>query len=304
MLELKDVYKNFEGKQAVNSLSFKLEPGQILSIIGQNGAGKSTTFRMILNFIKPDSGSILWKDHEMTDKDRLAIGFMPEERGLYQKESIENQILFFAELHGMKRREAKIDLANWMKKMEVVGKPKDKVETLSKGNAQKIQLIASMMFHPKLLILDEPFSGLDPVNAAILNEQILLARDEGTMIIFSSHNMNNVEKISDNILMLRKGNTVLQGSPLSIYKRFKRLNIHLEGYHDIETIRRYRDVSAIKHNNDGSFDISLKNEEVGKLIFREVTKNGYIPVFNQHYFSLDEIFKREAVVADDEVIVK
>lgn len=160
MLKLENINKTFGNKVAISNLNFEVKEGQILGLIGQNGAGKSTTFRMILDFIKPDSGKILWDNQEFV-RSEISIGFMPEERGLYQRETIINQMNYFADLHGMPRAKMRIELKEWMKRLGVVGELEDKIESLSKGNAQKIQLIATMLFKPKLLILDEPFSGLD-----------------------------------------------------------------------------------------------------------------------------------------------
>lgn len=181
MIELQHVSKRFGNFNAVSDLSFSLHGGQILSLIGQNGAGKSTTFHMILDFIKPDSGKILWSGKPLTPD---AITDMPEERGLYPKETIKSQLLYFAALHGMKKAEAIIRLDDWMKRFNVVGKSTDKIESLSKGNAQKVQLIACLMFKPQLLILDEPFSGLDPVNSELLIKAILAAKQQGQWLSF------------------------------------------------------------------------------------------------------------------------
>lgn len=204
MIQLTQLTKKFNSKLAVNQLNMILEPGQVMGLIGQNGAGKTTTFRMILNFITPTSGTITWDNHPITQQDKQRIGFLPEERGLYQKLTIEEQILYFAELHGMRRADARTALADWLKRLDVVGKATDKVQSLSKGNAQKVQMIASLIFNPEFIILDEPFSGLDPVNTSIMMNEIIRMRDQGAMIIFSSHDMDNVTKISDQLTMLKK----------------------------------------------------------------------------------------------------
>ncbi|WP_125581918.1 ABC transporter ATP-binding protein [Levilactobacillus cerevisiae] len=296
MLELNSVRKRFKRFAAVENLSFKVKEGEIVSLIGQNGAGKSTTFHMILDFFQPDKGQILWDSQVMDWRFRRKIGYMPEERGLYQKESIKEQLIFFAALHGMKKREAEKILMYWMEKLNVVGKPSDKVESLSKGNAQKIQLIACLMFSPKLLILDEPFSGLDPVNADLLIEAILEAKARGTMIIFSTHNMVNVEKLADYIIMLSHGETVLQGYVDDVYKEFGRLSVEVEGYSDISKLKTLPGIERLNQDNNGPIHIRLQSESDGKLLFNKVTSEGYLPVFNQHYPSLEEIFKYEVEV--------
>lgn len=291
MLEIKNINKTFKDKQAVHDLSFDLEEGSILGLIGQNGAGKSTTFRMILDFIKPTSGKILWNQHTISAADRSKIGFMPEERGLYQNESIESQMLYFADLHGMKHRELKIKLAEWMKKLEVVGKPSSKISSLSKGNAQKVQLIAVLIFKPELIILDEPFSGLDPVNADLLIQEIINLRNQGSMIIFSSHNMTNVDELSDHILMLHHGETLLNADIKDIYQDFNRLNLKIDGYDNVSQLKYFPGVDSLEFDTKGVAHLKLKNEQVGPQIFKAIAESGSVYTFDQQYPSLDDIFR-------------
>lgn len=286
MIEFKNVSKSYDGFEAVSNLSFQLHKGEILSLIGQNGAGKSTTFHMLLDFIKPSNGQI----HR---NNNLNIGYMPEERGLYLKESIKSQMIYFASLHGMKRVEALEKLKIWMKKLNVVGDIEDKVESLSKGNAQKVQLIACLMFNPDLLILDEPFSGLDPVNADLLIKAVLEAKKSGTMIIFSTHNMENVEKLSDYVVMLSHGKTVLKGTLNDIYNQFGRSKLDIVGYNNLQRFQGMNGIKNLAITGEYSAQLTLNDVSFGKYIFDEVTKDGYIPVFNQHYPTLDEIFKEK-----------
>ena len=296
MIELKHVSRNFNNTVAVDDLNFKLSSGETLGIIGQNGAGKSTTFRMIMGFIEPSKGQILVDGKLVNEKIRNSFGFMPEERGLYQNETIINQMTYFGELHGMSHLDLRINLRKWMKKLDVVGGFSDKIKDLSKGNAQKIQLIAVLMFEPKLIILDEPFSGLDPVNASLLNDAILELKSKGSMIIFSSHSMDNVEKVSDKILMLKHGKTVLNGEIKDIFKDFIREYLTINGIEDIDFFKKYNGVSDIQQMKNGNIKMKLVNEQMGRVIFRDIVKEyGYIPLFNQAYPSLEEIFKRKAV---------
>ena len=296
MIELRHVSRDFNNKTAVDDLNFKLSPGETLGIIGQNGAGKSTTFRMIMGFIAPSKGQILVDNKLIDEKVRRNFGFMPEERGLYQNETIINQMTYFGELHGMSHIDLRINLKKWMKKLAVVGDFNDKIKDLSKGNAQKVQLIAVLMFEPKLIILDEPFSGLDPVNAELLNNAILELKRKGSMIVFSSHSMDNVEKVSDKILMLKHGKTVLNGGIKDIYKDFIREYLTINGIKNIDFFKKYNGVSDIQQMKNGNIKMKLVNEQVGKVIFRDIVKEyGYIPLFNQSYPSLEEIFKRKAV---------
>ena len=296
MIELKHVSRNFNNTVAVDDLNFKLSSGETLGIIGQNGAGKSTTFRMIMGFIEPSKGQILVDGKLVNEKIRNSFGFMPEERGLYQNETIINQMTYFGELHGMSHLDLRINLRKWMKKLDVVGGFSDKIKDLSKGNAQKIQLIAVLMFEPKLIILDEPFSGLDPVNAELLNNAILELKRKGSMIVFSSHSMDNVEKVSDKILMLKHGETVLNGEIKDIYKDFIREYLTINGIENIDFFKKYNGVSDIQQMKNGNIKMKLVNEQMGRVIFRDIVKEyGYIPLFNQSYPSLEEIFKRKVV---------
>lgn len=172
MLEIKNLKKTFGSLTAVDDISFIIPDGQILGMIGQNGAGKTTTFRLILNFLTADSGEVLWNGRPLQKTDYDVIGYLPEERGLYPKVSIEDQIIYFAQLRGKSKKEIKPQIDKWMEKFQVKGKKTDKIKSLSKGNQQKVQLIATLIHQPKLVILDEPFSGLDPVNAELLEAGI------------------------------------------------------------------------------------------------------------------------------------
>ena len=205
MLEIKDLVKTFGTMTAVDHVSFTVKPGEIMGLIGQNGAGKTTTFRMILNFLTPDSGTISWNGQPLTAKDYDIIGYLPEERGLYPKMRVQDQIVYFARLRGMKTAEIKARIPEWLERFQVKGKATDKIKDLSKGNQQKVQVIATMIHMPKLVILDEPFSGLDPVNASLLMAGIEMLKDNGAAIIYSSHDMANVEAISDHLVMLKQG---------------------------------------------------------------------------------------------------
>lgn len=292
MIELKNLTKQFGDKLAVDDMNMQLKPGHVVGLIGQNGAGKTTTFRMMLDFIQPTKGTISWDGHAITNKDKQNIGFLPEERGLYQKLTVEQQVLYFAELHGMKKADAKQQLQSWMKKLDVVGKVSDKVQSLSKGNAQKVQLIATVITEPSLLILDEPFTGLDPVNTQLMMNEILRLKKNGAHIIFSSHNMSGVEKLSDELLMLKHGITVLSGELNTIRESFGRSEIYLESPVTDEQLLAIPGVLDVQKEGSGRH-IKLADSSVGKEVFSLVAKDGYVPVFSQQPPTLDEIFRRE-----------
>ena len=292
MLRIERITKQFGDKIAVDSLDMTVEDGSIMGLIGQNGAGKTTTFRMILDFIKSDSGLITWNGKSITQDVKQGIGFLPEERGLYQKMTVEEQILYFAELHGMKRDEARKELVTWMDKLEVVGKITDKVQTLSKGNAQKVQFIATLIHRPNFLILDEPFTGLDPVNTSLLMNEIKTLKENGAAIIFSSHNMSGVELLSDNLTMLKKGKVVLQGDIYGIRNRFGRTQVYVETELSDTTLSAIAGVKTIEKQGAGRL-IHISDEAVGHDIFKKVSETGYVQAFVQAPPTLDEIFRKE-----------
>lgn len=294
MLEVKNLSKAFGEVQAVENVSFTIEEGTIMGMIGQNGAGKTTTFRLILDFLIADQGTILWNGKPITKNEYDLIGYLPEERGLYPKVSIEDQLVYFARLRGKTKQEVKEKIDYWMDKFQVKGKKTDKVKTLSKGNQQKVQLIATLLHEPKLVILDEPFSGLDPVNASLLEEGIKELRQQGACVIFSSHNMNNVEDICDHLIMLRNGNMVLNGTVREIREQFGRTKIYLESGWSEEQLLALPGVTAVTSNGDGTMLLNLSDPDYGREIFRQVAKEGYIPTFSQQPPSLEEIFRLKA----------
>ncbi|MGX7204424.1 ABC transporter ATP-binding protein [Enterococcus pingfangensis] len=299
MLQVEHLSKSFGSYKALNDLNFTIEDGKILGLIGQNGAGKTTTFRLVLDFLSKDSGSVQWNGHEMSEKDYNLIGYLPEERGLYPKVTIENQLLFFASLRGKSKQEILPKIDEWMEKFQVKGKKTDKVKSLSKGNQQKVQLISTLIHEPKLVILDEPFSGLDPVNAELLKNGIIELKEKGSCVIFSSHNMDNVEKICDHLIMLRNGETVLNGKVHEIRESYGRSKLYLEAPVTKEALQAFAGVRTVLQKDDGSFDITLEDPAAGQAIFAEVTKNGYIPMFNQQPPTLEEIFKWKAGVVNE-----
>lgn len=294
MLEVKDLKKSFGSLTAVDGVNFTIEKGQIMGLIGQNGSGKTTTFRMILKLLNADEGSVFWNDQPFSKEFFDHVGYLPEERGLNQKMTIEHQILYFARLRGKKNSEIEPLIDGWLKEFEVVGERKDKIKSLSKGNQQKVQLICTLIHEPDLIILDEPFSGLDPVNAGLLEEGIRKARDRGASIIFSSHNMNNVEELCDNLVMLKKGRQVLYGTIREIRESFGRTRLFLESSLSKEEIENIDGVESVSGVEEGIYHIQLRGAEVGRQIFDLATQDGYIPTFSQQPPTIEEIFKQIA----------
>ncbi len=221
MLELKKVTKEFSSKKAVNKLSFKVENGKIFGLIGRNGAGKSTTFRMILNIIQPTEGDILY-DNKKINQDVLdKFGYLPEEGSLIPSYTVLELCEYYGALKLMDVAEIREKLINWLERFNILEYLNKKVKDLSKGNRQKIQFIVSNLHNPDFLILDEPFSGLDPISVEELKKCIIELKKEGKTIIFSSHRMDHVEELCDNIVILERGNTVLQGDLKTIRETYR-----------------------------------------------------------------------------------
>ena len=219
MLSIRDVSKSYSGHQALSDVSFDVPEGGIYGLLGPNGAGKTTLIRIINHITAPDQGEIFFDGHPLTQKDVVNIGYLPEERGLYKKMKVGEQALFFARLKGMSKNDAYRELKTWFEKFEISDWWNKKVEELSKGMAQKVQFIVTVLHKPRLLIFDEPFSGFDPINANLLKNEMLSLRDNGTTIIFSTHNMNSVETLCDNITLINKSRNILSGNVDEIRKK-------------------------------------------------------------------------------------
>ncbi len=290
MLKIENLTKSFGNMTAVDAVNFEVQSGEIMGLIGQNGAGKTTTFRMILDFLTPNQGQIFWNGQPLKGQDMSFIGYLPEERGLYPKMRLQDQISYFAQLHGMTKKEVNEVLPEWFERFEVKGKLRDKVKDLSKGNQQKVQLIAALIFHPKLIILDEPFSGLDPVNAGLLEDGIQMLKAEGSAIIFSSHDMGNVQALSDHLVMLRQGKVVLDGTVSQIRDSYGKTKIFLQSPLTKEELEATEGVLKVVEH-DHQMELTLAAEEVGQEIFKMATANGYITEFRQEPPTLDEIFR-------------
>jgi ABC-2 type transport system ATP-binding protein len=222
VVELTGVNKAYEGKVAVRNLNLSIDAGQMFGLLGPNGAGKTSSIRMMMGITMPDSGRIdlFGKPFERTSLER--VGYLPEERGLYKKMKVLDQLVFFGQLHGLDALEARKRATDWAKRMEIAGSLDKKTEELSKGMQQKIQFIGSVLHDPRLIVMDEPFSGLDPVNAALLEKTLLELKDSGSAILFSTHRMDQVEKLCDEICLINNGEAVLAGRVREIKSRYQR----------------------------------------------------------------------------------
>ena len=220
ILQIENVTKRYSNHTALSDVSLEVPRGSVYGLLGPNGAGKSTLIRVINRITLPDAGRVLFDGKPITDEDIYQIGYLPEERGLYKKMKVGEQALFFARLKGLSRRDALQRLKKWFVRLGIESWWDKKVEDLSKGMAQKVQFITTVLHEPKLLIFDEPFSGFDPINANILKQEIMRLRDEGATVIFSTHNMSSVEEICDHITLINKSRNILSGSVDEVRRRF------------------------------------------------------------------------------------
>ena len=220
ILEIENVTKRYTQHTALDNVSLEVPEGSIYGLLGPNGAGKSTLIKVVNRITLPDAGRVLFHGKPITDEDIYHIGYLPEERGLYKKMKVGEQAIFFARLKGLSRREAIARLKKWFIRFGIEDWWNKKVEDLSKGMAQKVQFITTVLHEPKLLIFDEPFSGFDPINANILKQEIMRLRDEGATVIFSTHNMASVEEICDHITLINKSRNILSGSTDEVRRRF------------------------------------------------------------------------------------
>lgn len=220
ILIAENITKDFTGHRALDNVSIEVPRGKVYGLLGPNGAGKTTLIRIINHITAPDRGSVIFDGHTLTAADTACIGYLPEERGLYKKMKVGDQALFFARLKGLSKAEATARLKEWFDHLEISDWWDKKVEELSKGMAQKVQFIVTVLHRPKLLIFDEPFSGFDPINAGVLKREILKLRDEGATVIFSTHNMSSVEELCENITLINRSHNILSGPVAEIRERF------------------------------------------------------------------------------------
>ena len=271
-LVLKNVSKTFVGKRAVDNISFELNKPGVFGLLGTNGAGKTTTIRMLLGIIKKDSGEITWNG-KVVDRKSVNFGYLPEERGVYPKTKIYNQLMYFAELKGMKREEADEAIKNWAKKLKVEEYLDKPAEKLSKGNQQKIQFMTAVIHNPELLVLDEPFSGLDPVNTELLKNIIINLVKEGKYIIMSAHQMSTIEEFCSDILILNKGKTVLKGNLKEIKDTYPANRVQIETNENIETdIKKLG--FEIENIKNYSYTVKIFDEQKAHELLKELVIKG------------------------------
>jgi ABC-2 type transport system ATP-binding protein len=235
-LVIEHINKWFGQFQAIKDLSMEVEEGALFGFLGANGAGKTTTMRMILDIFRPESGQITWNGKPVSEVARRSWGYLPEERGLYPKMEVEEQLLFLARLNGLSKQDARRELDEWLDRFQINAYRKKKIEELSKGNQQKVQFLVTVLHNPDILIMDEPFSGLDPVNANVLKEAFLEMHQRGKTIIFSTHQLEQVEEMCEDIVIINKGESVVQGSVHEVKRQHGRNSIRLKLDNDPEAL--------------------------------------------------------------------
>lgn len=290
-LQVNQVSKQYGDKTAVNSIDFEVGAGEIYGLLGANGAGKTTTMRMSLGLIYPDAGQITYSGKPYSEEQMHRMGYLPEERGLYPKVKVSDQILYLAQLRGMSRKDADRRLKEWLEKFNVPEYYNKKVEELSKGNQQKIQFIAAVIHDPKLLVMDEAFSGLDPVNVELLKSTVKELRDAGSTILFSTHRMEHVEELCRNITILHKSNTVLQGNLKEIKSRFPRERVIVSTGGTITGLEKLSGVKKVTQHEFG-YELQVTDQSAGPAILQHAMQQGTIIRFEIVEPTLNEIFIR------------
>ena len=290
MIEIKNVSKSFGKVQALDDVSFEVEKGDVFGLIGQNGAGKSTLFRCMMNFFDDYKGEILYEAKPMAKVPLEKIGFLPEERSLSPKKTIEEEIRYFARLNLMDNI-PKETLQKYFDRFEIKGELTDKIKSLSKGNQQKVQLLAAVIYKPEFVILDEPLSGLDPYNIRLLEDIIKELNSMGMTILFSSHNMENVEALCNKLVMLKNGKVVLNGTPAEIRNTYPREEILVETDHDLLPLIEGKVKSYTKNGNIWKLYLNDQNDsrEIYESIKNEI---GFVSQFSQAAPTLNEIFAK------------
>ena len=288
MLQVKNIVKYYGNNCAVNHLSFEVKNGEIFGLLGENGAGKTTTFRIILGLLDADEGTVLLDgkpiDYKITDK----IGYVTEERSLLTKLTVKDQLIYYGVLKGLEEKEILEKIDNLLKEFDILEYKNRKIKELSKGNQQKIQFISSIINDPQLLILDEPFTGLDPINVQLFKNYIRKLQKRGCSIIFSSHQMEHIEEFCEKMVILVKGKSILNGYIKDIKKDYRKHNIFIKGDIDIDEIKKIKGVLEI-NKKDEEYTIKIDDYNVVDKVFKKIS-NRSISKFLVEEATLNEIF--------------
>ena len=289
MLKVENVSKSYGSNLAVDNLSFTVKEGKVFGLLGVNGAGKTTTFRMIMGLLDKDQGSITLNNENIDYNQTNNIGFLTEERSLLTKLTVKEQAIFYGVLKGLKEKEIEGKLDILLERFSITEYKNRLIKELSKGNQQKIQFITAIINEPKLLILDEPFTGLDPINVELFMDVINELKEKGTSIIFSSHRMEHIEQFCENLVILVKGKPVLEGKIKDIKKEYRKLNIKVIGNVDIKKLETIKGVIKVIENED-EITIKIEDESIIDSVFDEVKKHKNITKFVVEEPTLNEIF--------------
>ena len=299
ILKAEHIVKTFTKHTALDDVTIEVPRGKVYGLLGPNGAGKTTLIRIINHITAPDSGVVTFNGHQLTAADVANIGYLPEERGLYKKMKVGDQAIFFARLKGLSKQDATKALKEWFERLEISSWWDRKVEELSKGMAQKVQFIVTVLHRPELLIFDEPFSGFDPINANVLKREILRLRDEGSTVIFSTHNMASVEELCDNISLINKSHNILTGSVRELRREFSDNSFEFSFLGEqsklAEALQHFtREFSSNGIDRDGFLSVSLKLNSGDDLREAIAKANEAVDLrsFRQVLPSMDEIFIR------------
>lgn len=286
-LELKDIHKSFGDKEVLKGVSIAAESGRAFGLLGRNGAGKTTSIRVLMDVFPANSGEVLI-DGKPIDYKKTTIGYLPEERGLYPKKPIIDQLVYLAQLKGLKKKAAVQSVDKWLDRLEMSEYRNKRLDTLSKGNQQKIQLITALAHDPHIVILDEPFSGLDPVNAMLLKDVVKEEISRGKIVLFSSHQMSYVEEFCDSIAILNEGKVVLQGDLREIKRSFPRDRLVLRTETPDAVLAHFS--SRCSENDDGSLTIQLNSPEEKQTVMRELSERFDLDELRVFEPSLNDIF--------------
>jgi len=294
LFEARNITKQFGSLTALDKVSIFVPEQCIYGLLGPNGAGKTTLIRIINQITGPDSGELFLNGKKLMPEDVYTIGYLPEERGLYKKMKVGEQALYFAQLKGLTKTEAMRRLKYWFKKLDIVDWWGKKVEELSKGMQQKVQFITTVLHEPKLIIFDEPFTGFDPVNANIIKNEILFLRERGATIIFSTHNMGSVEELCDNITLIDKAKTILEGSVNEIRRKWAahEYDLVFHGNVRVEENNLFKILSHQNENDKTEIRLKTKEEIASNDILKTVMNAGNLISFNPSLPSMNEIFIR------------
>ncbi len=289
-LELREVRKSYGGLVAVDGVSLAVEGGTIFGLLGPNGSGKTSTIRMIMDITAPDGGEILLFGHPRRSEDLKRVGYLPEERGLYRKMTVIDQLVFLGEIRGLKRREIVPDIVRWLERVELGGRGASKIEELSKGNQQKVQLIGTILHKPDLLILDEPFSGLDPLNQELFRELLLEYRQQGKSVVLSTHGMELAERLCDQICLISQGRAILTGELRAIKKRLGGNSFRLSADGDLEQLRTLPEVEQAVIQDGGIAKLLLHPDADGADTLRKIVDLVRVREFRSEEPELEQIF--------------